>query len=120
MFIRKIPNVKWNVIQAFFCTSTRHGNSCFLRKLTALPIKKIPTTTQRAHKKKEEKKTRWWRDAGNFGKEAVSASPSQTTNQVMIMCPFGPEFVYSWARAASKHYWCASFTSALIPGPAIR
>uniref|UniRef100_A0AAX7TED8 Proline dehydrogenase n=1 Tax=Astatotilapia calliptera TaxID=8154 RepID=A0AAX7TED8_ASTCA len=38
----------------------------------------------------------------------------------MIMCPFGPEFVYSWARAASKHYWCASFTSALIPGPAIR
>lgn len=55
MFIRKIPNVKWNVIQAFFCTSTRHGNSCFLRKLTALPIKKIPTTTQRAHKKKKKK-----------------------------------------------------------------
>lgn len=115
MFIRKIPNVKWNVIQAFFCTSTRHGNSCFLRKLTALPIKKIPTTTQRAHKKRKKK-----RDAGNFGKEAVSASPSQTTNQVMIVCPFRPEFVYSWARATSKHYWCASFTSALIPGPAIR
>lgn len=55
MFIRKIPNVKWNVIQAFFCTSTRHGNSCFLRKLTALPIKKIPTTTQRAHKKRKKK-----------------------------------------------------------------